>query len=59
MKVKISFTVDIDPHDWEMIHATDPKNIKRDVKEYCEGIVMKKLASVLGRREMKPDWSIQ
>jgi predicted GTPase len=40
MKIRISFAVDIDPANWTLNYGiTDPKEIRKDVREFAEEIV--------------------
>ena len=39
MKVKIQFSVDIDPDSWVLNYDIDRDNVRQDVKEYCEYMV--------------------
>ena len=48
MKVKVSFTVEIDADAWVANYGTEPKpaKIRDDVKIYCEGAVIDQLEAV-------------
>lgn len=52
MKVKIEFTVDIDPKAWVEEFATERSEVRRDVKDFVRGEVMEDLndRGVLNRK---------
>jgi len=39
MKVRVSFTVEIDPAKWEQVYGTNRENIRGDVQQYAASIV--------------------
>jgi len=43
MKIKIEFTVDVDPEAWELNYGTGRNEIRNDVKGYVENIVLDQL----------------
>ena len=43
MKIKIEFTVDVDPEAWELNYGTSRNEIRNDVKGYVENIVLGQL----------------
>tara|TARA_Y100000361_G_scaffold31462_1_gene26330 strand:+ start:293 stop:529 length:237 start_codon:yes stop_codon:yes gene_type:complete len=43
MKIKIEFTVDVDPEAWELNYGTGRNEIRNDVKGYVENIVFGQL----------------
>lgn len=45
MKVRISFTLDIDPEMWALSYGTGPKEIRQDVKNYAYHIVQQQFDS--------------
>jgi hypothetical protein len=34
MKIKVTFTLDVDPASWQENYGTDPKDIRKDVQNY-------------------------
>lgn len=46
MKVKVSFTVEIDADAWELNYGTDRANLREDVKNYAESTVVEQFAQV-------------
>lgn len=46
MKVRISFSVDIDPEAWILNYGCDPKDVREDVKSYVAYGVQDQLESI-------------
>jgi hypothetical protein len=46
MKVKISFTVDIDPKQWADTYGIVVSDVREDVKDYVRSMVITQLAEV-------------
>ncbi len=46
MKVKIEFTVEIDPDAWILNYGCEPHQVRNDVKGYCWDTVMGQLINV-------------
>jgi len=52
MKVKIEFTVEIDPESWTMNYGVEgAAAIREDVKEYCYHTIQDQLAMVGVRKD--------
>jgi len=43
MKIKIEFTVDVDPEAWELNYGTSRNEIRDNVKDYVLNIVLHQL----------------
>ena len=43
MKVKLSFTVEIDPEEWMNSYFVERGEVRDDVKTYCEYMLVNKL----------------
>ena len=46
MKVKIEFTVEIDPDAWILNYGCEPHQVRDDVKSYCQYGVFGQLENV-------------
>ena len=46
MKVKVSFTIEIDADAWELNYGTPRQDIREDVKNYAESAVIEQFAAV-------------
>ena len=43
MKIKIEFTVDVDPDAWELNYGTNRNEVRDDVKGYIKNIALSQL----------------
>ena len=43
MKIKIEFTVDVDPDAWELNYGTNRNEVRDDVKGYIRNIALRQL----------------
>ena len=43
MLVKIELTVNIDVESWILNYGVEPKEVRHDVKGYCENIILSQL----------------
>lgn len=39
LRVRIAFTVEIDPDAWQLNYGTAPKDVRKDVQNYAENVV--------------------
>ena len=46
MKVAIKFTIEIDSEAWQLNYGCYPEEVRKDVKEYMEGMCRQQVASL-------------